>query len=216
MKKTLLLFTFVFGLSYSAFAGACVNSTLAIYDASGFSCTIGNITFSDFGYIGSGTNPVDASQVGVTPETIGGETGFQFNAPWVAAPGETTDGFISFSAACNGCQFNDLVLQEAGAGAGPGGIVNITENSSALPGSLIVGAIPGTTILSDSATFSPVGSLSVTKDVGVRGGTGGLGSGVSSVTNLLSETSTVPEPSLGILCTGLLGLVPIARRKFVR
>ena len=37
---------------------------------------------------------------------------------------------------------------------------------------------------------------------------------VSSVTNLFSTIAT-PEPSLLILCTGLLGLVPFARRKFV-
>jgi hypothetical protein len=216
MKKTLLLITFVLGASYSAFAGACVTSTLAIYDATGFSCTIGDITFSDFSYTPSGTNPIDAAQVAVTPETISGETGFQFNAPWLAAPGQTTDSFIDFSATCGGCMIDDLVLLEGGAGAGPGGIVNITENSSALSDSLTVGAIPGTTILSDKATFPPVGSLSVVKDIGVIGGTGGLGSGVSSVTNLFSQTSTVPEPSLAILCLGLLGFVPMARRKFVR
>jgi hypothetical protein len=105
----------------------------------------------------------------------------------------------------------------AGAGAGTGGIVRVDENSPALTGTLTVGAAGATTILSDSATFAPVGSLTVSKDILLGGGTSGLGSAVSSVTNLFSTTPTVvPEPSLLVLCAGFLGLAPMARRRFVR
>jgi len=215
MKQTLLLITFAFGLGYSAFAAPCTDSTLAVYDATGFSCTIGDISFSNFSYTPSGSITIPAGSVAVTPETVGGETGFQFNAPWAVNPGDNTDSFIDFTATCDGCAIDDLVLEEGGASAGPGGLVNIAENSSVLTGSLTVGANSSTTILSDMATFPPVGSVTVSKDIAVIGGTSGLGSQVSSVTNLFS-TSTVPEPSLTILCAGLLGLLPIARRRFVR
>jgi hypothetical protein len=59
-----------------------------------------------------------------------------------------------------------------------------------------------------------VETLQLSKDVHVNGGSTGFGAQVSAVTNLFSQSSTVPEPSSLILCTGLLALLPIARRKF--
>jgi hypothetical protein len=220
MKKSLLLITFVFGGCYLASATECPTTTLDVYEAAGFSCNIGisgDITFSGFGYFPSGSIPIPATDVLVTPETIGGEQGFQFNAPWFALPGGLLDTFIDFTATCDACEIDDLGLSIAGAGAGTGGLVRVDETSPALTGTLTVGAAGGTTILSDMATFPPVGSVSVSKDILLAGGTSGLGSAVSSVTNLFSTTtSTVPEPSLLFLSAGLLGLLPFARRKFVR
>ncbi len=217
MKKTLLLFTLVLGTSFAAWAGSCATATLAVYDAPGFSCSIDDITFSGFSYVPSGSVIISASDVSVTPEISGSELGFQFNAPWFALPGGFLDSFIDYTATCDGCQIDDLVLNMAGAGAGTGGIVRVDENSPALTGTLTVGAAGATTILSDSATFAPVGSLTVSKDILLGGGTSGLGSAVSSVTNLFSTTPTVvPEPSLLVLCAGFLGLAPMARRRFVR
>ncbi len=158
MKKLLLLFTFVFGVSSSAWAAACPTATLAVYDAAGFSCNIGVITFGAFDYVPSGSVLIPDSDVAVTPETIGGEEGFQFNAPWFALPGEFMDSFIDYTATCTGCTIDDLVLAIAGASDGTGGLVNVTETSPALSGSLEVGAAGTTTILSDPATlFPPVG-----------------------------------------------------------
>ena len=223
MKKTLLLLTFVFGMSYSAWAGACTSGTLATYDAPGFSCTIDdNITFSGFGYVPSGSIIIPAADVAVTPEVIGGEEGFQFNAPWFALPGGFLDSFIDYTATCTGCTIDDLVLSMAGAGADPGGVVRVDETySSTTPpvsGTLTVGTAGSTTILKDTATFTPVGSLTVSKDILLGGGASGLGSAVSSVTNLFSTTGQVvtPEPPLLLLSAGLLGFLPFARRRFVR
>lgn len=220
MKKTLLLITFVLGLSYSAFAGACVTATLAVYDATGFSCTIGDLTFSDFSYSSSGAILIPDTSVTVTPETTAGETGFRFNAPWFApSDGSTLDSFINYTAACDtACSIDDWVLAIAGVSAPGDAIVNVAETANELTSSLSVGSSGGVNKLTDSGTFAPVGSLTVGKDILIYGGTGstGLVAQVSSVTNLFSTTSTVPEPSLAIVCLGLLGLVPVARRKFVR
>jgi hypothetical protein len=224
MKKFLLLITFAFGGCFSAWATTCGTATLATYDAPGFSCTIlgGDITFSGFSYVPSGSVIIPDSDVTVTPEIIDGEQGFQFNAPWFALPGGFLDSFIDYTATCDACTIDDLQLQMRGAGAGTGGIVRVDETyvstSPALSGSLSVGQAGTTNIVNDSATFAPVGSLTLSKDILLGGGTSGLGSAVSSVTNLFSTTGTTvtPEPPLMLLSAGLLGLVPFARRKFVR
>lgn len=224
MKITLLLMTLVLGVSYSAFAGACISETLDNYLTLGSGgCSVGDLTFTDFQYLSS---TVAAGSILVDPNTsTPGETGLEFNNFWGAAPGFSVDSSISFTVTCNdGCLIDDVVLVAGGAGATtPGAIADASETSPALMGtSLSVGAAFGSpTVLTDSdTTFRPVGSLTVTKDIGASGGglnTGiGHGAQISDVTNLFSttNTSTVPEPSLLFLSAGLLGFVPLARRKF--
>ncbi len=223
MKRILLMMLFVVcATSSSIWADMACPTTgpgdnLGAYEVSGFACTYGDLTFSDFSYSASGSDQVPAADVTVTPVTVGGEMGLQFNAPWGTPPGDTTDSFINFTATCNSdCSIDDLALNIGGASADTGGIVLVSETSPVLTGSLQAGAAGSTTILTDSATFSPVTSVTVSKDILVNGGTSGLGSQVSNVQNLFSTTtpSTVPEPSTVFLCLGMLGLVPMARRKF--
>lgn len=225
MKKTLLLITFVLSASFSAFGDACTSETLDDYLAlPSTGCTVGDITFTDFGYAASGTVPVLDSSILVTPELTASGPELQFNNFWGVAPGESVDSFISFTATCDGCLIDDLELTAAGASATtPGSIANATETVSPfLVGTpLAVGSAGGTTVLTDTAaSFTPVSSITVGKDIGAYGGAigaGGIGAQISDVTNLFSTTpSTVPEPSLAILCAGLAGLLPVARRKFIR
>jgi hypothetical protein len=224
MKKFLLLITFASGGCFSAWATTCATATLATYDAPGFSCTIsgGDITFSGFSYVPSGSIIIPASDVTVTPEIIDGEQGFQFNAPWLATPGGFLDSFIDFTATCDACTIDDLQLSMGGYGDGTGGLVRVDESylssTPPLSGSLTVGQFGTTNIPNAMVTFAPVGSITVDKDILLGGGTSGLGSAVSSVTNLFSTTGTTvtPEPSLLLLSAGFLGLLPLARRKFAR
>jgi hypothetical protein len=224
MKRILLLMTFVVCACSSVWAdsacpAASPGNNLAAYDVSGFACTVGDVLFSDFSYSPSGSNIVPDSSVTVTPETVGSEVGLQFNAPWGTDPGGTTDSFIMFTASCatgTSCTgIDDLVLTIGGASpGGPGGFVIVSETSSVLTASLQDGTDGSTTTLSDMGTFAPVSSVTVMKDIEVNGATTGLPTQVSDVSNLFSTTSAVPEPSTLFLCMGLLGLVPVARRKF--
>jgi len=217
MKRILLMMTFVVCASYSVWADPACPTTaqsLTLYEATTFTC--GDLTFSGLSYTPTGSNPVPDSSVSVTFETVGDESGLQFNGPFGAAPGDTSDAFIMFTAACNDdCSIDDLDLTIGGASTSPGGFAIVSETSPVLTGSLQAGAVGSTTILSESATFSPVPSVTVSKDILVSGGDSGLGSQVSNIQNLFSTNmTTVPEPSTVFLCMGLLGLVPVARRKF--
>jgi hypothetical protein len=218
MKRIFLLFTFVFGVSYSAFAGACTTDTLADYILDG-SCSIGtDLTFNGFGYTPAGTD-IPAADVTVTPETVGGESGFVFSAPWGLTDGEVLDSKITFTATCDSCSIDDWVLDIAGAGTSGNGFVNVAETSPDVTKGLTLSSVDNIITGNGTGTFTPVGSVSVTKDIIVNGGTDpDTTTQVSSVTNLFSTTgtTTTPEPSLGILCTGLLALVPFVRRRFVR
>jgi hypothetical protein len=226
MKKILLLMTLVVTLSFTAWGAACPTAVLSVYDVSGFTCNISGteLNFSGFSYGPSGT-PVPDSSVLVTPTVMGGEAGFLFNGGWTANNGETTDGFIQYSVACDGCSIDDWVLAIGGSGSTGNGSVNVAENSSSVTQGLtltevggVITGLPtcGAVLGTCSGTFPPVGSLTVTKDVSVTGGsTPDTNSQVSAVTNLFSTTTTTmtPEPSLLIFCMGLAGLVPVVRRR---
>ncbi len=229
MKKTLLLISFAFGLGSSAWASTCMSGTLAVYDASGFTCSLGDLTFSDFAYIpassGGAVAPTDAG-VTVTPITTGPtgfttDTGLLFTAAWLASSGQTVDSSISYDVSTsNPGGITDLAEVIVGGALGDGA-ASVAETGAippAAPSILLDTAFSsGFNSPSDEVTFPPAESLSLTKDIALVGGTAGSAH-VSDVYNLFSEgtMTTTPEPSLVILCAGFLGLVPIARRKLVR
>jgi hypothetical protein len=231
MKKTLLLTLFVFGLGSSAWAGTCMPGTLAEYDASGFSCTLGDLTFSDFSYIGIADGgagvPSDAG-VAVTPVPAGsGPTGFTsdsgllFTAAWLASSGQTVDSSITYDVTTtNTGGITDLALDIVGGALGTG-TASVAEAAAFPPAppteSLDTVFSTGFNSPSDEVTFPPESSVSLTKDIALVGGSAGTAH-ISDVYNLFSEgvPSTVPEPSSLLLCAGILAFIPFARRKFVR
>jgi len=226
MIKTPLLIAVLFlGASYSAWASACVSGDkLSQYIAAG-SCTFDDLTFtfSPTSYVASGSVLIPASDVTVSTETVGDEEGLLFNAPWFAQATTTLDADISYTVSCNSCDIDDWSLSIAGISLAPGdAFVDVGETSPDVPSTdwLGVGANSIGSLLTDTTTFPPQGSLSVDKDLTVYGGSTAsfITTKVSSMTNLFSTTamSTVPEPSLAILCLGLVGLLPLARRRFIR
>jgi hypothetical protein len=219
MKKTLLMTILVgFGFSYSAWAGACVSGdTLAEYIALGSTgCTIGNLDFSQFSYSPTGVNTPTAGEVNV--DTImGTESGLEFDAGWFARSGNEQDSLIKYTVTCEGCSITDLVLKMGGDFPFGDSSINVaeTEDNSLVPSLGVEAVGGGTTINSASETFGPEGTLNLSKDIHIDGGDDGNSASVSSVTNLFSttQTSMTPEPSLLLLCSGFLVLVPIAARK---
>jgi hypothetical protein len=122
------------------------------------------------------------------------------------------DSGIEYTVTCVGCSIVDLVLTIAGASADGNSSVNVSETPPTPVESLRAGIARSTIILTHSKTFAPVGSLDLTKDIRVDGGTQGIGAQVSFVSNLFSTNMTVPEPSLVLLCSEALCLLPLARK----
>lgn len=217
MKKTLLMFSLFVCLSSVVQAAQCSGGTLAVYTVTGFTCTINDVTFHDFSYLSSafgGAVAPGASGVAVNPEIVGGNDGLLFSSGWLAGPSQIDDSLITYTATCNGCLIHNLILIMAGGASGTG-LASVSETSTSVTPN--VNLITGGTQLTDMTTFTTgVGSITLTKDIGVSGGTDGFAN-ISAVSNLFStNTTTTPEPVLCLLCLGLLGMIPVARRKVRR
>jgi hypothetical protein len=199
----------------------------------GFSCTIGNLTFSNFSFTSSAAGSASAmTPAGVTVTPLpnssfpGVPDGFLFTEALSANntlnTGVTTnsDMTIFYSVTSNGATLTDLELGFNGSVSGTG-ITEVTENfclnttagvfgcAYASSGQIQVINPPG--IFNTSVTFAPVTMLSVEKDVQLNAGTNG-GVSLSSIDNMYSQT--VPESaSLTLLGLGLLGLALAKRSK---
>jgi hypothetical protein len=217
MNKTILIILLALGLCCVVQAGPCPTTFMDTYVMSGFSCDIGSLEFSDFSYHPTGVLAPTASQVQVVPIS-GAESGFEFFAGWSAGPGNLQDSAIKYTVTCLACSIVDLVLNMEGNSATGDSFLNIAETAGGVVPPLVVGQSSNTIKSTDSETFSPVGSLNLTKDILLNGGSTGFGAAVSEVDNFFSTTemSKVPEPRLMLLCSGFLCLLPVVRRKLRR
>jgi hypothetical protein len=204
--------------------------SLSTFLASGYSCQIGDKIFSNFTYVSSafgGALAVPAA--GVTVDTLGpagtgasifnNDIGLQFNAGWNALAGQTTDSDIGFTVKVVGgaISIEDFGLAQV-SGVLPNGSASVVENgcgpAPCTPSELAVMTFDyggnNTQRVADTM-FSPLGSVTVSKDISVTGGTTG-----SAHLSLVSDTfSQIPEPmSMGLIGGGLalLGVARLRRR----
>ncbi len=229
MKTVFAILAALLVIGPAAFASptTCPNAQLNTYLAPSFSCSLGNLLFSNFGYTATATAPfvgIPATNVNVTPQTTPADEGFQFNGAF----GVTSNNGASFSqnsiitftvSTLNGlATIDDLGLFFNGAAGGTGSTsVNeqfclngaIATCPNVLQSLKVSNPPPAFT---NSTFFAPVSTIGISKSINVTSGTNGTAV-VSQVVNLYSQTSPVPEPvSYVMLGSGLLGLGLLRKR----
>lgn len=220
-KKLSLLLALGLGAAHAWATPACTNGeTLTALMTQG-SCQIGDKIFSNFNYTSSAQGGALAITAdGITVDTLGpagsgasllnSSIGLQFNAGWVALANQITDSAIGFTVTVvggSGMQIQDFGLAQI-SGVNPNGSATVIENgcgpAPCTPAELAVMTFDygGTTTQRVSDTmFAPLGSVEVTKDISVTGGTSG-----SAMLSLVQDTFSqeAPEPmSMGLLGGGL-------------
>jgi hypothetical protein len=186
-----------------AAAATCGTTTLNNWLVTGFSCTVGDKTFSNFSYNPDGLN-VPAMNVGVGPDTLTGLPGLVFNADWTNTSTANEDAFIQFTVTAPAAIINDFHLALDGL-SGP-----VTDGATlTLPGGALIATLSSSDNNLHSISFAPVESLVVQDDIGV--GPGGI------VTSVHKSFSQVPGPIVGAGLPGLVaacgGLLALARRR---
>lgn len=196
----MLLGTFLWG------APTCTTAMMSTYDASGFSCTLGGLTFSNFGFSNTNPPPTD-SQVTVVPTTDSlGDVTLQFDGAFSVGAGQTMSIAISYVTMATTPTITGQALAMTGFGQSGNGSVDIGE-SICLGGVYnSIGRCLGTGTDSitvydfspsnmrsfDAVAFNPaLTEIDVVKNISLNGGTTGTNAS-ATVSEVFNTTGTAP------------------------
>ncbi|MGA8759538.1 MAG: PEP-CTERM sorting domain-containing protein [Stellaceae bacterium] len=188
-----------------AWAGPCVTASVATYEASGFSCSVGPVTFSNIVV----TTPISGSGTVALGEfsafTSGPENGLSLS--YSANTGTTANSAadVAWTYNVSGPGIDDAFASFTGTTTGTGA-ASLSETLS--NGATLSLTGPGST----TTTFPSIDELSVLKDQNDFSGPAGSAE-TSLLQNGFSDTA-VPEPgTLALLGTACLGLGWFGRRR---
>jgi hypothetical protein len=194
----------------SALAAACATASVSVYEAAGFSCNVGPVTFSDItvGSTTSGSGVVTLSDFSPFTTVVDGVTEFGLHLDFASDTGMTqgSQADVALTFNVSGVpSLTDAFAVFAGTTTGTG-----TEDLSEVlsNGVSLTLHAPGAT----SAVFSAIQSLSVVKDQSDFAGS--AGSADSSILGNAFSVTAVPEPSTwAMMLAGFVGLGFLGYRK---
>jgi hypothetical protein len=181
----------------AANAAACATAAMSTYIVAGFTCTIGDKTFSNFTYTPNavnndgGTGAEASPATAVTVNTFGApEFGFSFTGIWNSGSNGTADAGFSYTVAVtNGQALIDSALLSitgslSGAGGGAAGTVGETLSTGDTLNVSLAGPVQDSLA---SLMGGPVSSLDVSKDLDVTSSGTGEDASVSVVKNTVDQ-----------------------------
>jgi hypothetical protein len=202
---------------------------MSVYDASGFMCSLGGLTFSNFTFANTNPPPTD-SQVTVRPTTdSAGDVTLEFDGAFSVGAGSSTSISIGYTAIGTTPVITGESLAMTGFGQSGNGSVDIGESickggTYSSPGQCSTGNVASISVYDfsatnmrtfDSVSFSPaLTEISVVKNIALNGGSTGTNASatVSEVFNTTPGSGgggpgggPVPEPNtMVMLGSGLL------------
>jgi hypothetical protein len=189
-------------------AATCVNGSVSTYTASGFSCSVGGVTFSDISVnvVTTGSGSVALGSFTPFDIIVNGAEEFGLYLNYDATTGGTADSKADVAWTYNvaGSLLGDAYMTFTGSSTGTGTATLSETLSNGVSLSL---TSPGST----SATFSPIASLGVIKDQNDFSGSAGSAE-TSIVGNGFSLVTPLPA-SLPLFGTGLVGLWGLRKRQ---
>jgi len=235
MRKQLLYVCPLLLVAASAWGATCANTSLANYTASGFSCTLDGLTFSNFTYFANPTTGLPtAASISVNPVNSSGTVGFDFGGPFISLAGTSTDALLSYniSALAGEMMTADSVTLLSAAASGTNAVAEVAEgvcagtqnaNGSCNGNNYSLSAsVPGSN--SQTVTLGAgVSFQTVVKNIITQGATTGTGNAAISLFENVTTVSggggnpgggTTPEPtSMLSLGSGLVITSMLLRRK---
>lgn len=189
-------------LALPAAAAPCVTASVGSYTASGFSCSVDGVTFSNITVTPTTSGGGVVTLTSFQPYSFGGEFGLTLIYSATAGSNGVADVAWTYDVAGN--LLNDAFVQLVGNTTGTG--TQTVDEQLSNGTNLALNSAGQTT-----ATFTPIGSLFAIKDQNNFGNGDGTAN-ASALTNAFSLTTPLPG-ALPLFATGLLGFWGVRKRR---
>jgi hypothetical protein len=194
----------------------------AAYESAG-SCTVDNVTFSNFSYTASGTGSAStANKINVTVIDMNGEVGFQFNPTWTVSTTHNENVSLSYNAIST-VPITQFSASDTVTVSGTGTIAGTANLQVVSPPSTLATEQfacttsncknGGSTAL--NPLVAPNTSLLINNNLTLTSTGASLSNSahVSNLKNTIQESNPVPEPTTLFLAgSALIGIGVIGRR----